>query len=271
MVDVIPGGSGSSLDVELVAARAAALPGEIRAALADRGIRIVACRDNVTDYQPNMAELLPRNWPAGVTWSVVPGCFIPAQSVVVIATLGDDDERHIPAKGEKHGSFDLVIHEVMHADDILLQDNVWRRRSDNPQFRSAWAADIAAQGFERYAYERAQAEEAYAESAARHFAGDDRLEVEWPAMAEFWRSTSYPVAVGETRRAIVSRGTHSVGTARALGEAGFQLDLVATSEDGIIGHALVALEPGDAGYDAVDRQFSRRRDFGSEIIVLEPF
>src|SRR5688500_12928774 len=159
---VTPGGSAEQIDVELVRAKLNLIPKAILDDLDRRGIGVVVCRESVTDYRRDMAGVHPRNWPDGVTWDVVPGCYLPDENNVAIATIADGADRRVPARGEKHGSYDLVIHEVMHADDYVGD----RRRSDNAAFAVARQADVDGGGFADNPYESAVMEEAYAESAA---------------------------------------------------------------------------------------------------------
>lgn len=270
------GGSATELDVAVVTEKMGLLDDAVLASLADRKIDLVVCRDNVTDYRPELADKQPRNWPEGKTWKIVPGCYMPATKEVVIATLGEGDQRRVPAKGEKHGSFDLVVHEVMHADDLILKNNEWRNRSDNAGFLKAWRDDITDGGFANYAYEAKEAEEGYAESAARFFASDTRLADEWPNLFEFWKNGVLPIEVGEAPPQ--RRGGHAhgdtVGTARRTAEGAVELDLIATSDDGVIGHALFTLEPDEPQFASVEQQLGPRRrgDTGpGEPVLLRPF
>lgn len=273
-MDVRPGGSADQRDAELVAAKLSLIPAEILADLERRGIGVVACRDNITDYRPDKINEHPRNWPPEMTWKLVPGCYLPDERNVAIATIGEGADRRVPVTGEKHGSFDLVVHEVMHADDYVADGHHDQtRRSANAAFVTARNTDVFNGQLAADAYEARNIEEAYAESAARVF-GSDPL-VRWPQLDGFWRDAALPVApVVIQRRGIDDHDDRRIGTVTVLEGERFALDLTATDESGTIGHAYVVLEPGDAGYDPIyERLRSTRRGFDETNvpIPLDPF
>jgi hypothetical protein len=273
-MNVKPGGSADQRDVDLVAAKLGQLPAALTDDLHRRGIGVVACRDSVTDYRRDLAGVHPRNWPEGMTWDAVPGCYLPDEKNVAIATIGDSFDRRVPLKGEKHGSFDLVVHEVMHADDYVADGhNDQTRRSANAAFVAARNGDVFTGQLAADAYEAKNIEEAYAESAARVFGGDPHMT--WPGQETFWRDAALPVApVVVQRRGIDDRDDRHIGTVTVLEGERFALDLTATDDGGAIGHAYVVLKPGDPGYDPVsERLRSMRRGF-DEVdvpIPLAPF
>ena len=273
-MDIRAGGSADQRDVDLVLAKLSLIPVDILADLDRRGIGVVACRDNVTDHLPRLIDDHPRNWPEGMTWLQVPGCYSPQDRVVVIATIGDGADRRVPATGEKHGSFDLVVHEVMHADDYLAEGHRDRtRRSANAAFVAARNADVSSGQLAADAYEAKNIEEAYAESAARAFGGDHRRG--WPGLESFWHDAALPVAPATVqRRGIDDHDDGRIGTVTVLEDERFALDLTATDDSGMIGHAYVVLGPGEAGYDPVyQRLRSTRRGFDevNVAIPLDPF
>lgn len=272
-MEIRAGGSADQRDVDLVAAKLSQLPAAITDDLRRRGIGVVACRDSVTDYRRDMAGVHPRNWPEGVTWDSVPGCYLPDERNVAIATIGDGADRRVPSSGEKHGSFDLVVHEVMHADDYLAEgQHDQTRRSANAAFVTARNGDVASGSMAADAYEAKNIEEAYAESAARAFGHDPRMA--WPGLDGFWRDAALPVTPAVIRRGIEDHGDGRIGTVTVLEGERFALDLTASDENGPIGHAYVVLAPGDPGYDPVsERLQSIRRGFDEVdvAIPLDPF
>lgn len=273
-MEIRAGGSADQRDVDLVAAKLSQLPTAIIDDLRRRGIGVVACRDSVTDYRRDMAGVHPRNWPEGVTWDSVPGCYLPDERNVAIATIGDGADRRVPLTGEKHGSFDLVVHEVMHADDYVAegQDNQ-TRRSANATFVSARNGDVFSGRLAADAYEAKNIEEAYAESAARVFGRDPLMA--WPELGGFWRDAALPVPpVMVQRRGIDDFDDRRIGTVTVLEGERFALDLTASDENGPIGHAYIVLAPGDPGYDPVSERLQALRRGFDEIdvaIPLDPF
>lgn len=274
-MEVIASATATEADLKVVRMRLEVLPEAIRKALRKRGISLLVCRDNVTTSGRAVFDEPPRNWPEGKHWVDVPGCFIPETNEVVIATLGEGEERHVPLRGEKHGSRDLVFHEVMHADDIELVDNEWRRRSNNTDFQGAWRDDIAAGGFANYAYEAKVSEEGYAESAARFFADDRAMVDQWPKLYRFWGRSPLPImpeAIAGTR-SLSHDHSGAIGTARLTPEGRYELDLVATSSSGMVGHALMVLDPDEPASWQVSKQVSDRRGdmLNGVAILLESF
>lgn len=77
--------------------------------LRDKGVEVIACRDNVTDHRTHLKGVQPRGWPAGKTWENVPGG--QSGNEVVVATTGTDSKRRVPVRGEGHGSINLTLHE----------------------------------------------------------------------------------------------------------------------------------------------------------------
>jgi hypothetical protein len=261
---VLYDGSGEESDADLIRAQLQLLPRALLTSLSTDGIKIVACRESVVDYRSDLITKTPRGWPAGVSWSSVPGCYLPDERKVAIATVLWNGVRQIPPCGVKHGSFNLVLHEVMHADDYSAD----RLRSHNGDFLAAREIDKAALTDYQRQDGAAGFEESYAETAARHFGADASFAVNCGTLSQFWSNTSFPVPPGRMARAAV-HGPGYVGTARLLDDGAIELDLRADEDDVIVGaHALLRVAPGSIAHAQVS---NRRRRGATGVMLLEAF
>jgi RHS repeat-associated protein len=173
-------GSGTGGSVSILAALAK-LPPELLSALEGAGVKWVAVKDSVAEY-PTFSGGSPRGWPAGSTWSQVPGVYDPSTNSVVIATSG--------AHG--HGSSDLVLHETGHAFDYVMGHPSQGEDFSWAYAQSSWAtADPS--GPDRY-YTSAgnpagYLEEAFAESFARYFGGNLAFFAKSSSLVGYWDQT----------------------------------------------------------------------------------
>lgn len=178
---VVPGGSGTQQDVDLVVAELEKMPAAALLAMARDGTKVIACRGNVTDYAPELSGVRPRGWPPGATWDTVPGAYMPDKNAVVIATTGHGTPQgaHVPATGEGHGSANLVIHEAAHAIDAATG------ASGSTAFNEARNKDI--DGLTDYEKQPGAAgqSETFAESAARYYGGGNACNT--PNINDYWR------------------------------------------------------------------------------------
>jgi hypothetical protein len=275
MMDIKPGGRGTEADVALVRAELSKMPDAIQAKLAAQGIGVIACWESVVDYLPHLATENPRNWDPRTNWTIVPGCYDPKGRNVVIATVATaSGARVIPPKGVKHGSWNLVLHEVMHADDYSAN----RLRCCNSGFVAARNIELARRPLGLTEYEsrsdEAGHEETYAESAARFFGSDPTLAASLPSLHSFWSGASLPIDPGPALQRRRRGGAASIGTATLLENGKIELDLRAENDDGVIGHALFELDQTDEGYRSVRNRFApsgRRSRKGSRTIILKDF
>ena len=53
----------------------AVIPAKVLRAAYNRGLRVIACRDSVVDACPELRDVSPRGWPAGMIYRDVPGTF----------------------------------------------------------------------------------------------------------------------------------------------------------------------------------------------------
>jgi len=258
---VSPVASADESDADLVRAQLALFPDALIAELHGANVRIVVCREAVTDYRPDLLSDTPRGWPPGVTWSVVPGCYLPDEHNVAIATVLWNGVRQVPPTGVRHGSFNLVLHETMHADDYIAN----RLRSHNPDFLAARDADKGALTDYQRQEGAAGMEESYAETAARHFGTDPLFVGQCPALCRFWAEASLPVAPGRAVRA--AHGADYIGTARLLDDGAVELDLRADDDVAVGAHALFRVMPGSPIHGRIMERQRRGLEEGPTLLL----
>lgn len=183
------GGSATSADVDVVRASLATVPTEILSLMQKRGIRVVACRDSVTDHLTHLRGVTPRGWPAGSTWDRVPGCYEPGRKEVVVGTRGNAaGQREVPHDGHGHGAASLTLHELAHALDYTNAGGHFSVRDAG--FQSAYARDLARLTVDApYLAQSPPAgpEEAFAETWAMFLVEPHEL-AKWPALDGWWRT-----------------------------------------------------------------------------------
>lgn len=254
---VILGGSGDAADLEAVAARASHLPDYAMSRFEREGVRIVACRESVTDFETDLRGVTPRGWErTGKTWDDVPGAYFPDRKRVVIATRAKGGAREVPDKSSLlHGSCDLLLHECFHGFDYIGDHGVLA----DPAFVAARDTDFAALGAYEQQAGRAGLEETFAESGARFIVEPAAMEGNWRALHGYWRTP--PDEGLETARELPGpeRADAPIGVAR-FGQGGaIELDLRAEGPGGAIGHAWLTVPPDDPSYSEM-----RSRLFGNE-------
>ncbi len=246
---VVTGGRGTAEDLEAVAQEAAHLPDFVLARFENKTIRIVACRDGVTDFETSLRNVTPRGWEGtGRTWDNVPGTYFDNRKRVVIATIAGGTGRTVPTRASGlHGSAGLVVHESLHGYDYSGNHAVLR----DQRFTGARQDDLARLG----AYERqpgqAGLEETFAESGARFMVERDALNVDWPHLGGYWAAG--PAGVGSAILSIEAAAAESaeLGTAEKMDDGTIRLDLRAEGPGGAIGHAVLNIETHEAGYSAL--------------------
>ena len=246
---VITGGSGIGDDLEAVAREAALLPEPVLGRFESGGIRIVACRDSVTDFETGLRGVRPRGWPVGSTWDTVPGAYFGDKRRVVIATMDAAGQRIVPPRGSGHGSTNLTVHEALHGFDYSGNHAILRDQG----FVAARDADIDRLGtYERQAGSPGL-EESFAESGARYVA-DSAMSDDWNHLFTYWEGRPlerFEGAVSPLEAATVEAADASIGTAELQDDGSIVLDLRAEGDGGAIGHAILTVRPGEAGHDAL--------------------
>lgn len=270
MIPVLPSRAGYEADAVAVAAELANVPQPYAQALGALGIRVVACRDSVVDHLPQLENVGVRGWPPGASWRTIPGVYSPKDRTVVVATVGEGAApRRVPATGEQHGSISLAVHETFHGFDY----STGHLRSKAKRFRNAWKADRALLGHEYYTNKKAGHEESYAESAARAFGLDARFRGAWPSLAAFWAVPQSDPLDGLSGDA--EPGTDGPEAAPVIGMGRFRrdgalvLDLRAEGPDGLVGHGLLVIEPGDSRYAPVAEHLGIPADLEMDAIDVD--
>jgi hypothetical protein len=249
---VVAGGSASAEDVAAVIARANALPAYVIEHFIDRRIRIVACREAVTDFERDLRGVVPRGWErTGRTWDSVPGSYFDDRKRVVIATIASpgDGARVVPDKSSgRHGSDDLVVHESLHGYDYSLRHTLLA----DAGFVAARDADLG--GLSDYERQQGQAglEETFAETGAQHCANPPGLAQRCPNLATFWQAM--PVSTEGFAGPLEALGeAEPLGAATREVDGRIVLDLRATDGKGAIGHAWLDIAPEDPAHAVLDR------------------
>ena len=183
------GGSATAADARLVRAELERMPMGALEIMTNNGTKVVASRDNITDYRTDLKGVTPRGWDPADTWDIVPGVYLPDTNEVVIATVGHGTTAgaHVPVSGEGHGSHNLTIHESFHAVDL---GGGGAARSTEADFNTARTADTAALSSYENQPGAAGQQETYAESAARYFGGDPNDATTYPNLHDFWANNS---------------------------------------------------------------------------------
>lgn len=228
-----------------VAAELEKLPTTIVKELGAMGVKVVVCGHTVTDYATELNGVVPMGWPDGWTWDDVPGAYVPARNQVVIGLLPTRGGGwRIPAYGEGHGSYNLVVHETMHGFDRTDLP----KPSEAGRFRSARDADKDMLGQYESQPDPAGAEETFAESAARTFAHQEVAtpETPWPNLLLFWtdyRAGGAAAAGGASGRPATA--PEFIGFAHLADDDILVLDLRADGRNGEIGHAWLSFAKDD--------------------------
>lgn len=182
LIDV--GGSADESDARLLAREVAKLPARLLEGLEREDVHFTVCRRSVADGVPLWKNQQVRGWPKGTTYDNVPGRGLASLKMVVVAIVGHDTPEgpHVPKKGEGHGSWNLVFHELAHA----LDGTVDLLGSLRPRFNEARDADL--EGLSNYEAQKGQGgiEETYAESFARFHGADPGDAEAHPHLHAFW-------------------------------------------------------------------------------------
>jgi hypothetical protein len=256
---VVTGGSGTAEDLEAVAREAAGLPDYVMAQFERKKIRIVACRDSVTDFETGLRGLIPRGWEeTGRTWDDVPGTYLDGAKRVVIATIACGGGRAVPPRGSgTHGSVSLAVHESLHGYDYCGGHAVL----SDQRFLAARERDMGALDAYQRQQGRAGLEETFAESGSRFVVEPDQLRQDCPNLFGYWQGQ--PAAI-EAMTAVLETSSplgevtededRPIGVIRQSEDGNIRLDLRAEGPGGAIGHVMFDLSTDDPAYGAVRRQ-----------------
>lgn len=129
---VLPTGDYNVKEANAMIGRLERIPAPILKSLKDKGVKIIFTNDIITN-EPELKYLkgvTPRGWEGtGLTWDDVPG--VSEKDVVV--RIG------YSKKGKGHNSYNLEIHETMHAIDRF----VFNTASDTQEFKNIFNKEAA--------------------------------------------------------------------------------------------------------------------------------
>jgi hypothetical protein len=225
---VRPAGTATAEDIEVVVAELARLPVRYLELMRRTRLVVQVCRGSVAEVPQTGG---PRGQSDGSTWRDIMGVAT-GQTATVATSAGTGGRRLLPPKGQGHGVYSLVLHEVFHLLDAAYVGEVavscpapsyhhsgaaapatsspstatpvpgaagGNLSSFAPAFVEAWKADFSRLGAYYQQPDGAGQEEAFAESAARYFGGDPTLESDWPALYAFWHADPFTDRALRTR------------------------------------------------------------------------
>ncbi|MFD0616034.1 hypothetical protein ACFQZR_01075 [Paenibacillus sp. GCM10027629] len=156
---VLPTGDYNVKEAKAMMERLEKIPAPILKTLADKGVKVKLTNDIITN-EPELNYLkgvTPRGWEGtGLTWDDVPG----VSEKVVVVRIG------YSKKGHGHNSYNLEIHETLHAVDRFVFNNA----SDSQDFKDIFTKEAASNYHDGYV--SAYPAEYFAESASLYLYND---------------------------------------------------------------------------------------------------
>ena len=180
----VTGGTGTKSDVDAVVAEMIKIPLPALTALKKKGIKVVVCHQSVTEVRKDLKGVRPRGWPKGKTWDSVPGLYDSGNKRVIIATR----KGRVPPKGDGHGAYNLVLHEVGHAIGFSISG---AGGQSDPKFIAARNKDKKRLGTYESQAGKAGVQETYAESFARFYGKDPNDAKKYPNLHAYWASNPF--------------------------------------------------------------------------------
>jgi len=151
---VLPTGSYNTKEASAMIERIEKIPAPILKTLSDKGVKIKLTNDIITN-DPELTYLkgvTPRGWEGtGLTWDDVPG----VSEKIVVVRIG------YSKKGKGHSSYNLEIHETMHAVDRFVFNGV----SDSADFKDVFNKE-ASVNYNKDGYISVYPAEYFAETAS---------------------------------------------------------------------------------------------------------
>ncbi|WP_246054020.1 anthrax toxin lethal factor-related metalloendopeptidase [Paenibacillus anaericanus] len=173
---VLPSGDYNTKEAKAMIERISKIPAPILKTLSDKGVKIILTSDIITKV-PELSYLqgvTPRGWEGtGLTWDDVPG----VSEKVVVARIG------YSKKGQGHNSFNLEIHETLHAVDRFVFNGV----SDSEDFKGIFNKE-ASVNYNQDGYVSVYPAEYFAETASLYLYNDttrEELKKSTPLTYEF--------------------------------------------------------------------------------------
>ena len=151
-------------------------------ALIEKNVKIYVVRDSVTEHWKELKGVKPRGWPEGKSWDDVPGGA--SGNTVVVATIGSEDKRRIPQRGEGHGSVSLVLHEVGHVfeDEGLKSAEFAKARQEDLNSLSDYYTQDGEAGMS----------ETYAENFAYYYTDSSKMKKTHPGLFGYFNPLDPP-------------------------------------------------------------------------------
>ena len=151
---VLPAGSYNEKEAQAMMKRLEKIPASILTTLYDKGVKIKLVNGTITN-EPELSYLkgvTPRGWEGtGLTWDDIPG----VSEKIVVVRIG------YSKKGKGHNSFNLEIHETLHAVDRFVFNGV----SDTEEFKNIFNKEAVA-NYGQDGYISAYPAEYFAEAAS---------------------------------------------------------------------------------------------------------
>jgi hypothetical protein len=177
------GGTADDGDKDVVVKELLKIPLVALSQLKKKGVKVVVCRNSVTEIKTELKGVRPRGWPAGKTWDAVPGLYDGGAKRVIIATR----KGRVPPPGDGHGSHNLVLHEVGHA----IGETVSKGSEEDPKFIAARNKDKARLDAYEGQAGTAGIEETYAESFGRFYGKDPADKKAYPNLHKYWAGNPF--------------------------------------------------------------------------------
>lgn len=241
-IPIDPGGTADESDVELVREQLAQVPQSIMRQIVKSGLKIIACRDNVVDFAPSLHKVQPDGWDDGKFWDDVPGAYLTTEKLVIVATVpATSGGRQVPIRGDRHGSWNLAVHELLHG-----FDHAAGTPSGTRPFLRALAMDRpligAEQGSQYFLNDVWGPRESFAEGGARKFKTDAQAAPIWAAIGQYWAdATRSAIARAEPVTEFDKRPADDfIGTAYRREDGALMVNLIARGM-GIEGHTLLEI------------------------------
>ncbi len=107
-------GTATTADIPSVQRELSKLPVSLLKEYKEWNTEVIVVRGSIVEFYPELKGVTPRGWPANLTWDSVPGVSDSDNNQIVIATRLVNGKRSVPPKGNGHGSYNLVLHEIGH-------------------------------------------------------------------------------------------------------------------------------------------------------------
>lgn len=174
---IVPDGDYDVAEANAMIERLAKIPLPLLEGLIEKGVNIKLVSGKITD-EPEFAKykgVVPRGWEkTELTWDDVPGVSVD----VVIVRIGFSEQNKV------HRSFNLEMHETLHAIDRFVLDEV----SSSAEFKEVWKKEVAVK-YKNDGYVSVYPAEYFAETATLYLFNEETradLEKNMPLTYQFF-------------------------------------------------------------------------------------